>query len=155
MVFVFPSRKQISQIPVPRRREPMNIQRFSNQTAIITGGTSGLGLSIAKRLLDEGASVFVFDCRAAEFAEFRDRAACLQVNVTNESEVQVAVQRVHTGHNRIDVLVNCAGVTGKTNLKSHEVDLADFDFVIRTNVYGSFLTSKHVLPIMVRQGYGR
>src|SRR6185369_6244408 len=45
--------------------------------------------------------------------------------------------------------------TGRTNIKSHEVELSDFDFVMKTNVYGSFLTAKHVLPAMLRQKYGR
>ena len=75
--------------------------------------------------------------------------------MTNESKVQAAIQSVVAQRNRIDVLVNSAGVTGQTNIKSHDVSFDDFDFVMRTNVYGSFLTAKHVLPVMMKQGYGR
>jgi len=135
------------------------VSRFSGQTALVTGGSSGLGLAINRRLQAEGAFVVVLDFVPTAFAsldaEFGSRGRCLQVDVTDESAVQAAVASVLAECGRIDVLVNCAGVTGKTNLKSHEVALADFEFVMRTNVSGSFLTSKQVLPAMVRQGYGR
>jgi 3-oxoacyl-[acyl-carrier protein] reductase len=87
--------------------------------------------------------------------EFGDRGICMQLDVTDEAAVQSVVAAVLARRGRIDVLVNSAGVTGKTNLKAHEVELADFDFVLKTNVCGPFLTSKHVLPVMVKQGYGR
>jgi len=137
----------------------MNLKRFEYQVAIITGGTSGLGLAIADRLHSEGAFVVVLDFNRQNFPDvterFGARGACLEVDVTSEIRVQSAVERVLAERGRIDVLVNSAGVTGKTNIKSHEVDMSDFDFVMRTNVYGSFLTAKHVLPAMLRQKYGR
>lgn len=137
----------------------MNDGRFAHQTAIVTGGTSGLGRAITKRLQAEGAFVAVLDCNAKAFdklaEEFGARGACQEVDCTNEASVRAAVERVSAERGRIDILVNSAGVTGKTNIKSHEVDLADFEFVMRTNVYASFLTSKYVLPPMVRQNYGR
>jgi NAD(P)-dependent dehydrogenase (short-subunit alcohol dehydrogenase family) len=137
----------------------MNAGRFVNQTAIVTGGTSGLGLAITKRLQEEGAFVVVLDCTSQAFGrlmeEFGGRGMCLEVDCTNEASVQTAAERVSAERGRIDILVNSAGVTGQTNIKSQDVDLADFDFVMRTNVYASFLTSKYVLPAMVRQQYGR
>ena len=133
--------------------------RFAQQTALITGGSSGLGLAIARRLHAEGAFVAVLDYNPKLFppleTEFGDRGMCLQLDVTDEAAVQSAVAKVITRSGRIDMLVNSAGVTGKTNLKSHEVDLADFEFVMKTNVRGPFLLSKHVLPVMAQQGYGR
>jgi 3-oxoacyl-[acyl-carrier protein] reductase len=137
------------------------MNRFENQTAIVTGGASGLGLAIARRLHAEGAFVAVFDFNASEFktltSAFGDRVLCFQVDVTSESEVRNAISQVaaHSPSARVDILGNCAGVTGTTNIKSHEVELTDFDFVMRTNVNGLFLTSKHVLPIMAREKYGR
>jgi len=56
---------------------------------------------------------------------------------------------------RIDGVVNCAGVTGRTNLRAHEVDLDDFDAVYRINLRGALLVSQAVLPIMLEQNYGR
>lgn len=136
-----------------------NPPRFAQQIAIITGGSSGIGLAVARRLRDEGAAVAVFDFNPASFAglaeEFGPAGIFLNVDITNEAEVQAAVAAVLTKFGRIDILVNSAGVTGKTNLKSHEVALSDFDLVLKTNLYGTFLTSKYVLPTMVGQGYGR
>jgi 3-oxoacyl-[acyl-carrier protein] reductase len=135
------------------------MNRFEYQIAVVTGGTSGLGLSIALRLHAEGAFVVVLDFNQNAFpavaAKLGSRGMCLEVDVTSEVRVQAAMERILGERGRIDVLVNCAGVTGKTNIKSHEVELSDFDFVIRTNVHGSFLTAKHVLPAMLRQKYGR
>lgn len=132
------------------------MNRFENQTAIVTGGTSGLGLAIARRLAKEGAFVAVWDLNSTACRQLGGEfGACLVVDVTKEADVQRSVAELSSSRGRIDVLVNCAGVTGKTNIKSHEVSLQDFDFVMRINLYGSFLTAKHVLPAMVKQGYGR
>lgn len=137
----------------------MNRNRFEYQIAVVTGGSSGLGMAIAQRLHDEGAFVVVFDFNPQAFpavaARLGTRGSCLEVDVTSEARVGAAVERVLAERGRIDILVNCAGVTGKTNIKSHEVELSDFDFVMRTNVTGSFLTAKHILPAMLRQKYGR
>ena len=135
------------------------MNRFVNQTAVVTGGSSGLGLAITRRLVAEGAFAAVLDFNDTAFealtSELAGRGFCLKVDVTIEAAVESAVRRILAERPRIDILVNCAGVTGKTNIKSHEVELADFDFVMRTNVHGLFLTSKHVLPAMIRQGCGR
>ncbi|MBI5689362.1 MAG: SDR family oxidoreductase [Verrucomicrobia bacterium] len=135
------------------------MNRFDGQTAIVTGGTSGLGLAITRRLLAEGAFVAVLDVNPAGFpalaAQLGQQGRCVEADVTDEDAVKTAVEAVRRQRGRVDLLVNSAGVTGRTNLKSHEVELADFEFVLRTNVRGPFLTSKHVLPLMVAQGYGR
>lgn len=133
--------------------------RFKDQVAVITGGVSGLGRAIARRLHAEGAVVAVWDFQAdgvaAMAAELGARGECAQVDVTDEEQVRARMADVQARRGRIDVLVNCAGVTGRTNIKSHEVSLDDFEFVQRVNVRGSFLTAKHALPLMLARGYGR
>jgi 3-oxoacyl-[acyl-carrier protein] reductase len=133
--------------------------RFAQQVALITGGTSGIGLAVARRLSAEGATLVLLDFNDAAFAslaqEFAPPHLFLKVDVTQEAAVSTAVNTALAQLGRIDILVNCAGITGKTNLKTHEVALSDFDQVLKTNLYGTFLTSKHVLPVMTKQGYGR
>lgn len=132
---------------------------FSGQTAIVTGGASGLGLAITRRLQAEGAFVIVFDLDIARSAglaqEFGARGRCAAVDVTSEAAVRSAVDAIFSERGRIDILVNSAGITGRTNLKSHEVDLADFERVMQINVRGPFLAAKAVLPVMLRRNYGR
>jgi NAD(P)-dependent dehydrogenase (short-subunit alcohol dehydrogenase family) len=132
---------------------------LKDQTAIITGGASGLGLAITRRLQAAGVFVAVLDFETKTFAalaaEFGAKGACFQVDVTAENSVKSAVAQVLKSRGRVDILVNSAGVTGKTNLKSHEVTLEDFEFVHRVNVRGPFLMSREVLPTMLKQEYGR
>ncbi|HEU0172717.1 MAG TPA: SDR family NAD(P)-dependent oxidoreductase [Blastocatellia bacterium] len=134
----------------------MNDQ-FKDQVAIITGGASGIGLAIAKKLHNEGASVAMIDLNVAALLSApmpvgENAYAC---DVTNEDQVKSVVDQIAERFGRIDILVNSAGVTGKTNIKTHEVELSDFRFVFDINVVGSFLTSRAVLPHMLKRNYGR
>jgi 3-oxoacyl-[acyl-carrier protein] reductase len=137
----------------------MRAPKFSEQTAIITGGASGIGRAIAHRLAAEGVFVVAFDHDPARLAEVGNeigaRGRGVAVDVTDEAAVSRAVLAVVGERGRIDILVNCAGTTGKTNLKSHEVELADFERVLRLNLTASFLMAKAVLPVMLKSNYGR
>lgn len=108
----------------------MNSARFDEQVALVTGGASGLGMAISRRLAKEGATVVVFDLQAALFEELRadlgERVVFQSVDVTNEKAVAQAISEVVRVRGRLDVLVNSAGITGKTNVKSQDVDLEDF-----------------------------
>ncbi|MGH9832093.1 MAG: SDR family NAD(P)-dependent oxidoreductase [Blastocatellia bacterium] len=133
--------------------------QFNNQLAVITGAASGLGFAIANRLHQEGAKIALLDLNeeAVRFAakEVGVNAFAFSVDVTSEDQVNRVVTKIADQFGRIDVLVNSAGVTGKTNVKSHEVELSDFRFVFEVNVVGSFLTARAVLPFMLKQNYGR
>lgn len=137
----------------------MNDSRFAQHVAVVTGGVSGLGRSIALRLLAEGANVAIFDFNIkgleAQRAEFGPSASFHAVDITDEAAVRAGVDAVVARHGRIDLLVNSAGITGQTNVQSHDVALADFERVMRVNVTGPFLTAKYCLPHMVKNGYGR
>ena len=132
-------------------------EQFKDQVAIITGGASGIGLAIAKRLHGEGARVALVDLslEALLSAQMPVGENAYECDVTNEDQVKSVVDHIAKRFGRIDILVNSAGVTGKTNIKSHEVELGDFRFVIEVNVVGSFLTSRAVLPHMLNRNYGR
>jgi NAD(P)-dependent dehydrogenase (short-subunit alcohol dehydrogenase family) len=132
---------------------------MQGQVAIITGGANGLGFALAQRLTGQGVCVAILD-RIEERLEKAKKAlgsTCLTyvLDVTNAADVHRAVGEILAATVRIDILVNAAGITGKTNIKSHEVDLADFDQVMNVNVKGSLITAQAVLPTMLERNYGR
>src|SRR6266498_6157623 len=133
--------------------------QFKDQVAVVTGAASGIGLAVAKKLQGEGVTIAMLDLNepALEAAArvVGERAFAFNVDITSEARVSDAIEQIGNQFGRIDILVNSAGVTGKTNIKSHEVELSDFRFVFEVNVVGSFLTSRAVLPHMLRRNYGR
>jgi 3-oxoacyl-[acyl-carrier protein] reductase len=133
--------------------------QFNNQAAVITGAASGLGFAIANKLHQEGAKIALLDLNdeavRSAAKQVGENAFAFPVDVTNEDQVNHVVKQIADQFGRIDILVNSAGVTGQTNIKSHEVELSDFRFVFEVNVVGSFLTARAVLPVMLKQNYGR
>ena len=138
------------------------MNRFENQVAIVTGGAQGLGLGAAKRLGSEGAKLALFDRdekllgqATKELESQKGVSHAVQVDVTDEKAVNRAVKEVFDKFGRIDVLINSAGIIGKTGIRTHEVDPADFMRVWEVNVKGIFLCCKAVLPYMLKANYGR
>jgi NAD(P)-dependent dehydrogenase (short-subunit alcohol dehydrogenase family) len=134
---------------------------FRHQTALVTGAASGLGLAIARKLFSEGAKVALVDRfpDVAQLAgirqEFGGDCGAYVADITKEEEVKKVVGEIGERFGRIDILVNSAGITGLTNLKSHETDPANLRLVFDVNFMGSYHTSRHVLPIMLKYNYGR
>jgi 3-oxoacyl-[acyl-carrier protein] reductase len=132
---------------------------FQDQTGIITGAASGLGRAIAIRLSAVGVKLALFDIDekglAATAAALTSDYLIMPVNVADEDRVRSAVSQVDAQWGRIDLLVNSAGITGKTNIKSQEVEAENLQAVWQVNFMGSFFTSKFVLPVMLRRHYGR
>lgn len=126
---------------------------------MVTGAAAGLGLSIAQRLAGEGAKVAMCDMQKALLTkaakQVGENAKAFQLDVTDEAQVAKVIKKIAKEFGRIDILVNSAGVTGKTGIKTHEVELDNFKFVFDVNVNGCFLTSRAVLPLMLEQNYGR
>jgi 3-oxoacyl-[acyl-carrier protein] reductase len=122
---------------------------FNEQVAIVTGAASGLGLAIAKKLQAEGAQVVALDLNEASLP------ISFAVDLTKEDQVANVVNQIAEKFGRIDILVNSAGVTGATNIKSHEVETDNLRFVFDVNFMASFFTARAVLPWMLRNNYGR
>jgi 3-oxoacyl-[acyl-carrier protein] reductase len=131
--------------------------RFAGQTAIITGGASGLGLDVARRIVAEGGAVILWDCDALalESATMQiDALATVVVDVSSYADVERATAESREHATGIHILVNSAGITGPT------APVLDFPVdgwrsVIEVNLNGTFHCCRAVVPAMVEGGYGR
>jgi 3-oxoacyl-[acyl-carrier protein] reductase len=135
------------------------MRSYKNQVAIITGAASGLGAAIAARLSQEGVKLALLDQNSEKLQQLAKQLSTetktFQLDVTNESLVQQTIDTVQQHFGTIDILVNSAGITGQTNIQSHNTDTEDIRKVFEINYYGSYFTSKYVLPHMLHQNYGR
>jgi 3-oxoacyl-[acyl-carrier protein] reductase len=134
-------------------------KRFQDHVAIITGGADGLGFALARRLTDEGAFVAVFDFAEEKlkrvWTALGSTGVGVKVDVTDPDAARAMVQQLVAQKGRVDILVNCAGITGNTGTQSHEVMLDDFDRVMNVNVRGSFIMFQAVIGHMLARHYGR
>ena len=132
---------------------------WPEQVAVISGGADGLGLAVARRLSSRGVRLVLLDLNADALAKARQelgpRTLALRVDVTDPTAVRKTIDQAAAETGRLDILINCAGITGKTNLKSHEVDPADFDRVMKVNLNGCLNTFQAVAPHMLKKNYGR
>jgi 3-oxoacyl-[acyl-carrier protein] reductase len=132
---------------------------FNEQIAVVTGAASGIGLAVAKRLIQGEARVVLLDINKEaledEFGEFSQQAMLFGIDITKQTNVKNAVDAAASEWGRIDILINCAGITGITNIKSHEVVADNLRRVFDINFMASFYTSHAVLPYMIKQQYGR
>jgi 2-dehydro-3-deoxy-L-rhamnonate dehydrogenase (NAD+) len=132
---------------------------WNEQQAIVTGGASGIGLAIAKKLHNLGVKIVLCDIDPQKLDAARkmvyENARTLCVDVTDLTAVEIAIGELIHQTGPMDILVNSAGITGITNVKSHDVDPANVDLVFRVNFFGSFNAARAVLPGMLRQNYGR
>jgi len=132
---------------------------FAGQIAIVTGAASGLGLAITKKLHASGAKVAMLDLNEVALQpvlkELGKNAFAFPLDLTREGDVTELIERIGNQFGKINVLVNSAGITGKTNIKSHEVETENLRLVFDVNFMASFFTARAVLPWMLKQKYGR
>jgi 3-oxoacyl-[acyl-carrier protein] reductase len=136
---------------------------FAQKTAIVTGAAHGLGREIALSLSRGGADVNAVDILGDELEETRRLGASdgiditvTAMDVTDEHAVQALVRRVLDERGSVHILVNCAGgVLGQVGGPIEDVSFADWDAIMRVNLYGAFLCTRAVAPAMKRQRYGR
>lgn len=129
------------------------------RVVLITGGAQGIGYGIAEHLGKAGYKVAIVDLNEGKVAEAEAALTALGVealglfgDVCVEEKCDATVAAVTAKWGRLDALVQAAGITGRTGIKSHEVDLADFERVFRVNTTGVFLMAKAALRVMVAQG---
>jgi len=138
----------------------VEIAEFSNQVAIVTGGASGIGLALTRKLAVEGATVVVVDLNssAGEAVAAENltpgKVVFRQCDVTNEQEVSALISSVVKELGRIDILVNNAGTTVlSTTLWETSPEVVEKMW--RIHHFAPFLACREVVPIMLRAGYGR
>lgn len=128
------------------------VERFEGRTAVVTGGASGIGAGIARRLAAEGATLSLWDVDEAGLAAAAAHAVAL--DVTDPDAVQRAAEATAAALGKIDILVTSAGVTGP-NHSTWEYPVAAWDRVIDINLKGVFYCCRAVVPFMRSNGYGR
>ena len=130
-------------------------QDWKTQHIVVTGAASGVGRALCTRFAQLDASVRGIDINKTQLEELAGVLGKNFVPVICDVANWAEVAKVFEKFPPTDVLVNSAGISGKTNLKSDETDPSDVERVFRINFFGSYHTSKAVLPQMVRRGYGR
>lgn len=136
-------------MPAP---DPDCYDSLDGQVALVTGATRGIGRAIADALVDRGATVYA-GARDTVDITASDRRA-VELDVTAESEIAAATDRIADEVGRLDILVNNAGVFPRSD-PLHEMDTADLDRTLDVNLRGPTLVTKHALPPLLEREGGR
>jgi NAD(P)-dependent dehydrogenase (short-subunit alcohol dehydrogenase family) len=134
--------------------------RFTDKVVFITGAASGIGRAAALAFAAEGARVAILDRSADALEEVKTsvknagaEVMAIACDVSSPEQVQAAVRQIVDRFGRLDVAFNNAGVENKA-APVHEIDLAEWDRILGTNLRGTFVCMKHELAQMVKQGGG-
>lgn len=133
-------------------------KRFQGKQAVITGGATGMGYDIARRLGMEGASLAILDINQASLADAAEalradgvEVNAYQVDVSNPGEVADTFARLIADFNgKLDILINNAGIADFGSVESTEFEL--WNKVMNVNLNGTYLCAKYALPAMKRHG---
>ena len=136
------------------------MRRLKNRIALVTGGGQGIGRTIALAMAREGAALVIGDLNETnasavkkEIEGLGGRASALHADISNEESVQAMVEATLKEHGRVDILVNNAGIFPTNPVE--EMAEEEWDRVIGTNLVGTFLCSKAVVPQLLTQRCGR
>ena len=135
----------------------MNNFDLKNKMAIVTGGAQGFGLDIAKKFINSGAQVRIWDNDETELKnvikkEKNDKLSYDVVDVTDFDSVNQTIKNLE--NSKIDILINNAGITGPTaELWNYSVD--EWNKVINVNLNGTYICCKLIVPLMIKNNYGR
>ena len=136
----------------------MNKFDFNNRTAVITGGGQGFGLDIAKRFIESGAKVIIWDIdeellNSAVEGVNNPNLSYKAIDVSNYSKIEKTVSEITTKNN-IDILINNAGITGPT-APLWEYDVEMWNKIVQINLVGTFNCCRAIVPNMIKNDYGR
>jgi 3-oxoacyl-[acyl-carrier protein] reductase len=133
----------------------MNKINLENRVAIVTGGAQGFGLAITKRFIESGARVLIWD-KDTEYLNKVDlkNTQKIEVDVSNYKSVENAFAESLTHENKIDILINNAGIAGP-NFKTWDYPLEEWQNVIDIDLTGVFYCCKTIVPHFIKNNYGR
>ncbi|MEP9373702.1 SDR family NAD(P)-dependent oxidoreductase [Mesorhizobium sp. KR1-2] len=128
------------------------MNRFENKVVVVTGGAGAIGGAAVRRFLEEGARVAVVDrdgAKAEAFAaELGERALAVAADVSDEADVQRAIDKTVSTFGRLDVVFNNAGISGQV-APVHALAVEDWDAIVRINLRSVFLVLKAALNAMI------
>ena len=131
--------------------------RLKDKTAFVTGAGSGFGKGIAMRFAKEGARVGVIDINAEAAREVASQignsAFAMEADVSIDGDVSRMVQEALDRWGQLDILVNNAGTTHR-NQPMTEVTEEEYERIFAVNVKSVYLSARHVVPVMKKQGFG-
>jgi len=129
---------------------------FDGQTAVITGGAQGIGFATAKRLINDGCEVMIWDIDEKLGLETSKKLNCqfLKVDQTDNKAVEEATDNTIKQMGKIDILVCSAGIAGPT-YTTWDYPVEEWSKVFNVNVNGVFYCNKYVVKTMREKGYGR
>jgi 2-dehydro-3-deoxy-L-rhamnonate dehydrogenase (NAD+) len=138
----------------------MNQIDLEGRVVVITGGARGIGYAVAQRALRSGAQVALWDIdserleRSKKELEALGSVSAATVELTDEASIDKAVAATLSAHGAIHVLINCAGITGG-NGTLWDLTPDVWRRVIDVNLIGPYLTCRAIVPLMIKQNYGR
>ncbi len=129
---------------------------FNGQTAVITGGAQGIGLATAKRFIEDGCEVMIWDMDEKLGLEAAKKLNChfLKMDQTDNNLVKETTEKTIKIMKKIDILVCSAGIAGPT-FPTWDYPVEEWSKVFNVNVNGVFYCNKHVVKSMRENGYGR
>lgn len=133
----------------------MKILDFTGKTALITGAAGAIGKAVARQLLDDGATVVITDLNDERLQAAASELGCtgMAADVTNAQQVEKVVNFALDSHQRIDILINVAGIVGQGQVEDLSED--EWDKMFAVNCKGTFLFTKYVVPQMKANRYGK
>lgn len=132
-------------------------QRFAGRAAIVTGGASGLGKAVARRIIEEGGTVSLWDVDLSSLQRAKDElcvAHIAAIDVSDHAQVVKAAADSNEALGRVDILVASAGITGAT-APVQEFPLESWRKTFAINVDGVFYACREVISYMLQNAYGR
>jgi len=128
------------------QREPAATGVLDGRVALVTGGRGGAGRAVCERFVAEGAYVYAADVSDDGTIGGPGAGEFLRFDVTSEDEVTAGIAKIRDQHGRLDVVVNAAGI--EMEMTVEETSLEDWNRIFAINVTGTYLTSKHALPML-------